>query len=648
MAEDSNIPFDLTFSDLIGRQGMDNARLLYAVRDEENKLPTKAIHNLRAFLPILLTYYSDQLDQMNPAIFAFLTDDQKINYTNQLKFTYYLFYAQYQLDKAEHRRRALADYTAAMNKCSKFLDQLDLSTPKPTPEELLLTETSASEKYLKFCGLTIIAPYVVQKIMAFIDSKAEVFGKAKTVITKEIMTDINGVRLYWVWGGGLLSSVLEMLPANFFNAQQAQIAVNAPNILTGYISWVLYYARFGINLMLLLKHTIKGPWMSIEESKIPWQERFKTQWDKRKFALLNDSIWATANMACFFWLTGAGMLGYFGNFLTAGLLIMDLTLTIWRFWEESTKHAAKMLQFGEIQTDMEEKLEHAKIKLDRFAPGTGLQALIAKPGQINELKQEILELEHKLADNKKLKNKMQSEWQFKRYNTLNDLAYAAGLLMAFCLMYCFFCPPFLIAPAVLAIIGLAGAALCFVLTVVNAAVTGALDVTSTRRASKEAREECEELLVQFKKTDDVNIKKQLYLQMEGLMAQSDYHQKMVHFHAIKLVRSVLIDALAPAIIFTALVFMPLGIGLTVVAAAIALAILSKILLNQFKPAMGDHPSFDNKLELEFEAFNSKREPALSHFDKKKGHSFFAQNNYSPLPADCRGDDSENFEPEHSF
>jgi hypothetical protein len=646
MKEGDAIPFDLTFSDLIGRKGLDIARLLYPVGDEKNRLPTNSINKLRAFLPVLLNYYTDQLDKMNPAIFAFLTDEQKINYRNQLKFTYYLIYAQHQLDTAESRKRLLASHIAAMKKCSELLDQLNLSTPKPTPDDLLLAETTASEKYFKFCGLTIVAPYVVQKIMAFINSKGASFAEAKTVIMKQIMTDINGVRLYWVWGGGMLSSILDMLPADFFNAQQAKIGVNAPSRLTGYVSWILYYARFGINLMLLLKHTIKGPWMSAEEADIPWQERFKTQWDQRKFALLNDSIWATANMACFFWLKGPGALGYLGNFLTAGLLVMDLTLTVWRFWEESTAHAARMLELEKIHTAMEQTLEETNIKLSNFSqPGNPLPALSAKAGEIDALRGQKLELEHKIADNKKLKIKTESEWKFKRYNTINDLAYAAGLLMAFCLMCCFFLPPFLIAPAVVALVGLAGAVLCFVLTVANAAITGALDIASAKRTSKDAREECAGLLAQFVEAQDENVKKQLYLQMEGLMAESHYQEKMVYFHAIKLVRSVLIDALAPAIIFTALVFMPLGIGLTVLAAALALAVLSKVLLNQFQPELESHAAFDSKMENAFEAL--KKTPELTHFDKKRGHGFFAENPYQPLP-DCRGDDADIFQPAHGL
>ncbi len=43
-------------------------------------------------------------------------------------------------------------------------------------------------------------------------------------------------------------------------------------------------------------------------------------------------------MVCFFWLTGAGMLGYYGNVATAMLLLMDVALTAWKFYEDSTEY----------------------------------------------------------------------------------------------------------------------------------------------------------------------------------------------------------------------------------------------------------------------------------------------------------------------
>ena len=131
-----------------------------------------------------------------------------------------------------------------------------------------------------------------------------------------------------------LKTVLSQIPEGFYNINQAQEAIRAPDPYTGYLSWTLYYFRYSLHLSLLLKHTIKGPWMSAEEAKTPWYERFQTQWTQRKFILLNDALWGTANLVTFFWLTGKGVLGTVGDALTIGLLVFDIAVTFWDFEEQ--------------------------------------------------------------------------------------------------------------------------------------------------------------------------------------------------------------------------------------------------------------------------------------------------------------------------
>ena len=103
--------------------------------------------------------------------------------------------------------------------------------------------------------------------------------------TEEIKEDVayvNGIRGQWSRAGGLVSTVIEQLPDYIVNKQQAQERGAAPSPITGYMSWILYYTRFGINLSLLLKHTIAGPWMSEKERKIPARHSFvQIAWRRR-------------------------------------------------------------------------------------------------------------------------------------------------------------------------------------------------------------------------------------------------------------------------------------------------------------------------------------------------------------------------------
>ena len=318
--------------------------------DEDERTPlinTVDIFRKQQSLALSLELYSNKLQQINPASFKFLYPDQQAALENELLFMFYCFSAQYQLNEAEHRRQDLKELSDQIKKCAQLIYDLRGASKASSPEVLHIRKMVDSEKHCKYLGFTV-GKAIAEKMLEV--------ASGKTVTTKKWMGEVNGRRLYWVWGGGLLASVIALLPDDFANRDQAQQALSVPSPLTGYMSWVLYYTRFAINLSLLLKHTITGPWMSKEERKTPAWDRFKTQWQQRKFSLLNDSIWATANLVCFFWLTGAGMAGYWGNALTAALLLMDVTLSIWKFCEESTQHNKDMLRYSDDIEKLEEKI----------------------------------------------------------------------------------------------------------------------------------------------------------------------------------------------------------------------------------------------------------------------------------------------------
>lgn len=607
MSDSANIPTMTTLPELFSHEGVLAARELYANKTQKNALDTYTIHKGRARLPILLSYYQEKLAQTNPAIFRFLNPTQKANWLDDLQLTYYLLYAEYQLQEAEGRRYRLGPLNDEIQRCSQLIDKLMLNADPI--DEPLAEEENESEYYLKFCGYVILAPYFVRKIIDFISNQTDAFSQRKTGSTIDAMSAVNNIRLYWVWAGGMLSSTLDLLPDDFFNVNQARTGVSSPAPITGYMSWVLYYFRFSLHLGLLLKHTIEGPWMKvegteeIEEAKIPTDERFTTQWDQRKFALLNDFIWATANMACFFWLRGGGVLGYIGNVVTAGLLLMDFCLTLWRFWEETTAHNARMLE-----------LRHARDELV-----TSLST--------EEDPEKKRELENQLDAIAGMMKKTEFDWTYKRLKTINDLVYTGSLLMAFGLVTCFFCPPALIAPATMMIIICAGSSLCFLLNLTSSAVAGGIDVAQSKASRQDALGRCNDLLDIFKEEDDEMMQKQLYLKIRATLNESVFEKEMVTYNGLKLARSVVIDTLVPIVIFASLVFMPLGIGLGVMAAGVTLALLSHFVLKYFEPEAKKLPSsFTPDFEKGFEQFKNDPDAGLQYLMQKttKGTSIFAE------------------------
>ncbi|RMX02482.1 hypothetical protein [Legionella jordanis] len=612
----------------------------------------------------LLSYYSAQLNSSNPFMFKYLNEAQKIQQQKQLLFTLYLYSAQAKIDEVEGRTRNLKDHMEGMNKCLQRLRELQPHLNDNREEAQLQQEISTSNGYLAYLGLTMVAPWLVSEIMEFIDPSAkgenakaasndriyeirakdgELDGFAegkKTKVAIEGMSQVNARRLYWVWGGGMLASILELMAFNetlpLDQIGQAQKHLSTPSSMTGTMSWALYYTRFGIQALLLMKHS--GPWVNQTESQIPAWDRFKTQWQQRKFAILNDSIWATANLVCFFWLRGVGAMGYAGNVLTALLLLMDLTLTIWRFVEESTKHNVEMQAFEtrkeKLLTDISKldgEIEANKKIYDKLENNEQQQQLKL------ELEQEIKEAEKKkailqaeLLQFSKVMKQSQTAWKYKKYGLINDTVYAAGLLFAFCIVCSFFFPPPAIAPLAALIMAVGGAALCFSLTIAAAAVGGGLEIAKTKESIREAREDCRSLLQEFKDCADENVRKQLYLEMKALMAQTSYQEALVKHQAIKLLRSVFVDAVIPALVFASLVFMPLGIGLAAMAVGLAVALISHLIISHFEPKKDDYEELKDvkqqvKFESEYNEFVQRLETSDSTLTDKDLTHLFATN-----------------------
>ena len=657
----TNSIFDNTsFNTLDDDSTLDDARkkAVRALYDETyRKGGTLDFDHLQLFgqrqsLTTLLDTYGAQLERLNPTCFKYMGLAQRKALEQQLLFAFSVFSAQYQLDESEHRRQVLADRAAQIKTCALYTDQLRATSfgKKETPETLLKQAMSNSEKYLKYLGLTTVAPYIVAKMMELgpdgtlterimksgnadepdaikiememgpdgkiIETIAQnghktlkqLRGAGKTDVIKSLMGEVNGRRLYWVWGGGLLNSIVSMLPDNFAHKQQTAKALSTPSPVTGYMSWLLYYTRFGINLFLLLKHTFAGPWMSEKERQIPMGDRFKTQWAQRKFSLLNDSIWATANLAGFYWLIGNGMLGYMGNVATAALLLMDTCLTAWRFWEEKTKHKENMARY-------ERDIERLSLKMAEL---------------INVNHRQYLILEHERTALIKIKDQCALDLKYKEYSLINDLVYAASLLTAFAVVCCCFFPPALIAPATAMIFGLVGAALCFILTTAYTAIGSGIEIAKNRASQQAAQKQHDTLEEEFTRATDIFTKKQLYLDMKQLSAETAYQEKLIRFQKIKLTHSILVDALIPALVFIAFMFMPWGIGLGVLAAGLALAVISGMILNRFAPkkeALPDlneqeYANFDIQQKNKQEAKNNSGFPLQSN-EQQPG--FFTQN-----------------------
>lgn len=542
-----------------------------------------------------LSFYLGILEDTDPVLFPYLTEKQKNHTLRDLQVTYLLLLVEKKYELEHQKTENSALYAGYLKKCQQLIDKINYEKACeaqqiiPSPEH----DYNSDGKTVAYLGIFFGQALAEQMVS---------MANRQTKTIKDGMGWVNEKRLYWVWASSFLKTTMDLLPDNFFNSGAAKQNIRTPDPYTGTMSWALYYFRFSLNLSLLLKHTISGPWMSEKEKSTPWTERFMTQWDQRKFSLLNDFVWATGNLVCFFWLCGKGAAGTWGDMLTIALLVFDITLSVWDFEEQKTRHFKAVLDY-----------ETAIKKL-----GKDIAAL--SDTDENERKQKI-ELRIQLSALERAKSQCEREWSYQKINLATNITYAVGLMVAFVLLAAPFLP---LAAATLAAMTIAGAVLCFAFSVINNCVKASIDIHKTKITIKEQKADYAKRVLDFKNLisenpeADENVKKIMFLEVKKLIAETQYQEEMLNFHTIKLIRSLLIESLVPPLVFLSFVFLPLGPALGVLAAAVALAMVTHFLINAcFKPEKEELKELDEKDYLAFcddpDNWGKKGHKALTFF-----------------------------------
>lgn len=476
-----------------------------------------------------------------PAYFNLVNEAELQQKKEELLFAFRIYSAQFQLDLAEDRMQNLDELKLKIFHCTKLLATLQFIQDKKGGDFAAEMHRAIddTDKHLKYF-IGEIAVQVLQNTMLKIISAND------SVI---IMSEINSYRLYRVWANALIDSTLAL-----FLKEAEQAALNAPSSIAGYMSWVLYYLRGMFQTALLFKHAIPGPWMSKEEREIPWRERLATQVKKRKFRLLNDWIWATANLACFYWLIGSGAFGVAGNALTALLLLMDAILTFRSLSELQSQHDLEMQRY---QDDLD--VLNAEPEKNAIA--------------INQLEQDMAACE--------------AEWKFKFDSACYDLAYAIGLLIAFSILCCLFIPT--AGPNMLLIFSVVGSGLCFSLNTIYASMSSNLQLSQTQHTSERAADQAKKLLTRMQELYEESPKdnegklKCLYLQHNELTAKSVHQANVIPYQRTELIHLTLMNAMIPPLVFAAFMFLPLPLTsvMAVLAGGFLLAFVSNMYFRKY-------------------------------------------------------------------
>jgi hypothetical protein len=183
------------------------------------------------------------------------------------------------------------------------------------------------------------------------------------------------------------------------------------------------------------------------------------------------------------------------------------------------------------------------------------------------------------------------------------ISYAVGLMIAFALLTGPFLP---LAAQTLFSMTIAGAVLCFAFSVIYNGTRGGIELHKTKATINEINEDRLQKIAAFmalkasSSEDDQKAQKLLFLEVKKLMAETTYQEKMITYQSVSLMRSIIVESLIPAVVLLSLLFLPLGPGLGILAAAIALAVASHYIINAvFKPEKEALKEFDEQEYKEF-------------------------------------------------
>jgi hypothetical protein len=495
---------------------------------------------------------------------------------------------------------------------------------------------------------------------------------------------LNDKRLYWVWAEAMLKTIISALPADFYNISRPDEAFKKTDPYTGALSFGVYYFRFGVHSFLLLKGTLRGPWLTAEEKDQWFYTRFLTQLDARKFALLNDSFWGIANMCCYFWLNAKTGLGPWGDAATLALLCFDIGMTVWAFAEQQIKYEREIGDSKEQIATLDGKIKLLiQKKLSLTTDNDDEEQKKAAKADHNKL----TELQLQLHRQERKKMQCERNWVHTKISLINNVAYAVGLMVAFAILISPLLP---VSGGAIIALSVLGAVMLFAFSVIYKTIDAGLDIYKTHTTNQEADIEWRTLCSLFNdykdggtlglKDDELKIltytkdelmsknlveqrkaveekyknieneKKLLFLEIRKAEATTVEQKQLIVYKMLYLVRQIFIESATPAIIFASFVFMPLGIGIAVLATALALAITSSLLLEgaffayqKLQPKKLEAPQFDLALEKqEYSKFCDQM--SEWKFDSKKGLTTFERHTKEEenLLKDFEGNENPDF------
>ncbi|NCT56795.1 MAG: hypothetical protein GW760_03655 [Legionella sp.] len=579
-----------------------------------------AILNRRSLIQAL-DEGQDFLKSLNPAAFEVQANAHEPRYDaeldvieHKLKLLSYLILMSAERAKATRNLPVMPEHRAYLERVTRMLIALRRARQRANNQTELMPllespkTTGDSDRPMRYFGMLYIVPAIEEAVINMTLNQVE--------NTHNILVSYNGLRRYLVWANGLSQLICNVIAGS---AQQTltitQVALNELALATGPLGFVLYFTTFGIASSIVLQNTLDcGLTPSVRALELSWYERFKTQWDERKFLLLNNAVWGLVNFVCFFWLVGQNALGFWGNVLTRALFLADLFLVWWQFEEAYTEHQVRLGFY-------EQGIEVLSVKIRELSQEEPNNPYIAR-----------LQLEQgKMQDAQK---KLEQAWCYQKKQYQLNLMYGASIFVGFMVLCGFFFPPTLIVPFTAMVLALTGAAMCFALGVMHKAFSGQLVIQKEVESCSLSRGDFHDDWSLFKgvssalKKSPDNIKLQtesklVYLSLKKALATQDYQTKVIDYQKAQIICNFLTDIIVPTLFLLAFVFLPLGVGMPLFAVGLVVLFCAHWQVAEMAPE-------DKKPEL-FKALDSfgawifsKTEPednGLEQFDEREYNNF---------------------------
>ncbi|MFC3908216.1 hypothetical protein ACFORL_03895 [Legionella dresdenensis] len=193
-----------------------------------------------------------------------------------------------------------------------------------------------------------------------------------TAIKTDVLAKPNLLRLYILFCKNTIASALllskqaawfDKIFGNAFDIDKVVEVLNAPNPVFRALSVGFFAGRLIVNAGLLIKHVFFADDKLNNQTRM---QRFKNEMYRRHGDFANDLVWATVNgftnYAAFFHIAAPT-----AAWVTAGFLVFDVCLLLWRRYLAEKEYAAKETQYrAELTNYMElREKELAKANPDR-------------------------------------------------------------------------------------------------------------------------------------------------------------------------------------------------------------------------------------------------------------------------------------------